>query len=142
MHECESSWEANRLIAKGKIHPTLSKTYRLEEAGEAVLDVHRAACRSSGGHMLALKEDSHRVEIDPLTLVTIGAWDSDGALTSARPRPTPRSMHRQEARSSSATQLEARPPPTSPTTRRTPTATSSSNAGCKRRTPAWCTTSR
>ncbi|MFC1413673.1 crotonyl-CoA carboxylase/reductase [Streptacidiphilus sp. N1-12] len=34
------AWEANRLIAKGKIHPTLSKTYRLEETGQAALDVH------------------------------------------------------------------------------------------------------
>ena len=34
------SWEANRLIAKGMIHPTLSKTYRLEETGQAALDVH------------------------------------------------------------------------------------------------------
>src|SRR5690606_39558113 len=35
------SWEANRLISKGMIHPTLSKTYRLEETGQAALDVHR-----------------------------------------------------------------------------------------------------
>jgi crotonyl-CoA reductase len=34
------SWEANRLIAKGKIHPTLSRTYPLEEVGQAALDVH------------------------------------------------------------------------------------------------------
>ncbi|HKS49267.1 MAG TPA: crotonyl-CoA carboxylase/reductase [Amycolatopsis sp.] len=34
------SWEANRLIAKGLIHPTLSKTYSLEETGQAALDVH------------------------------------------------------------------------------------------------------
>ncbi|MFC1419748.1 crotonyl-CoA carboxylase/reductase [Streptacidiphilus cavernicola] len=34
------AWEANRLIAKGKIHPTLSKTYRLEDTGQAALDVH------------------------------------------------------------------------------------------------------
>jgi crotonyl-CoA reductase len=34
------AWEANRLIAKGKIHPTLSKTYTLEETGQAALDVH------------------------------------------------------------------------------------------------------
>lgn len=33
--------EANRLIAKGKIHPTLSKTYTLEETGQAAYDVHR-----------------------------------------------------------------------------------------------------
>ncbi|MCF3179884.1 crotonyl-CoA carboxylase/reductase [Streptomyces polychromogenes] len=35
------AWEANRLIAKGRIHPTLSKTYRLEETGQAAYDVHR-----------------------------------------------------------------------------------------------------
>jgi crotonyl-CoA reductase len=34
------SWEANRLIAKGKIHPTLSRTYRLDDVGQAALDVH------------------------------------------------------------------------------------------------------
>ncbi|UMG92006.1 zinc-binding dehydrogenase [Nocardioides sp. TF02-7] len=34
------SWEANRLIAKGRIHPTLSRTYRLDETGQAALDVH------------------------------------------------------------------------------------------------------
>jgi crotonyl-CoA reductase len=34
------SWEANRLIAKGKIHPTLSRTYGLDEVGQAALDVH------------------------------------------------------------------------------------------------------
>jgi crotonyl-CoA reductase len=35
------SWEANRLIAKGAIHPTLSKTYPLIDAGQAAYDVHR-----------------------------------------------------------------------------------------------------
>jgi crotonyl-CoA reductase len=34
------SWEANRLIAKGKIHPTLSRTYSLDDVGQAALDVH------------------------------------------------------------------------------------------------------
>ncbi|MFJ2865233.1 crotonyl-CoA carboxylase/reductase [Kitasatospora sp. NPDC087314] len=34
------AFEANRLIAKGKIHPTLSKVYSLEETGQAALDVH------------------------------------------------------------------------------------------------------
>ncbi|HVE75034.1 MAG TPA: crotonyl-CoA carboxylase/reductase [Mycobacteriales bacterium] len=34
------SWEANRLISKGLIHPTLSQTYRLEDTGEAAYDVH------------------------------------------------------------------------------------------------------
>ena len=35
------AWEANRLVAKGKIHPTVSKTYPLEETGQAAYDVHR-----------------------------------------------------------------------------------------------------
>jgi crotonyl-CoA reductase len=34
------SWEANRLIAKGMIHPTLSRTYQLTEVGQAAFDVH------------------------------------------------------------------------------------------------------
>ncbi len=34
------AWEANRLIAKGKIHPTLSSVYPLEQTGQAAHDVH------------------------------------------------------------------------------------------------------
>ncbi|RHW26885.1 crotonyl-CoA carboxylase/reductase [Nocardioides immobilis] len=34
------SWEANRLIAQGKIHPTLSRVYSLDDVGQAALDVH------------------------------------------------------------------------------------------------------
>jgi crotonyl-CoA reductase len=35
------SWEANRLISKGFIHPTLSRVYPLVETGQAAYDVHR-----------------------------------------------------------------------------------------------------
>lgn len=35
------SWEANRLISRGFIHPTLSKTYAFDEAGQAAFDVHK-----------------------------------------------------------------------------------------------------
>ncbi|MFI7589625.1 crotonyl-CoA carboxylase/reductase [Spongisporangium articulatum] len=35
------AWEANDLIARGLIHPTLSKSYSLENAGQAAFDVHR-----------------------------------------------------------------------------------------------------
>ncbi len=34
------AWEANRLIARGKIHPTLSRTYPLDQVGQAAHDVH------------------------------------------------------------------------------------------------------
>jgi crotonyl-CoA reductase len=35
------AWEANRLIAKGKIHPTLSRVYPMDQTGQAAYDVHR-----------------------------------------------------------------------------------------------------
>jgi crotonyl-CoA reductase len=35
------SWEANRLIGKGFIHPTVSRVYPLHETGQAAYDVHR-----------------------------------------------------------------------------------------------------
>ncbi|MCW2492022.1 MAG: crotonyl-CoA carboxylase/reductase [Frankiales bacterium] len=35
------SWEANRLIANGAVHTTLSKVYPLIETGQAAFDVHR-----------------------------------------------------------------------------------------------------
>ena len=34
------AWAANRLIAQGRIHPTLSRTYPLHETGQAAHDVH------------------------------------------------------------------------------------------------------
>jgi crotonyl-CoA reductase len=37
----KESFEANRLIDKGMIHPTLSKTFPLEQTGEAAFEVHR-----------------------------------------------------------------------------------------------------
>jgi crotonyl-CoA reductase len=35
------AWQANRLIAKGMIHPTMSAVYPLEKTGQAALDVHQ-----------------------------------------------------------------------------------------------------
>jgi crotonyl-CoA reductase len=35
------AWEANRLIAKGRIHPTLSRTYPLDDVARAVESIHR-----------------------------------------------------------------------------------------------------
>ncbi len=34
------AWEANRLVARGRIHPTLSRTYPLDQTGKAAHDVH------------------------------------------------------------------------------------------------------
>jgi crotonyl-CoA reductase len=35
------AYEANRLIQRGIIHPTLSRVYPLESTGQAAYDVHR-----------------------------------------------------------------------------------------------------
>jgi len=51
------SWEANRLIAKGLVHPTLSKTYPLEETGQAALDVHRNAHQGKVGVLCLSPEE-------------------------------------------------------------------------------------
>ncbi|MFI6028591.1 crotonyl-CoA carboxylase/reductase [Amycolatopsis magusensis] len=51
------SWEANRLIAKGLIHPTLSKAYPLAETGQAALDVHRNAHQGKVGVLCLAPEE-------------------------------------------------------------------------------------
>jgi crotonyl-CoA reductase len=51
------SWEANRLIAKGMIHPTLSETYSLDDVGQAALDVHRNAHQGKVGVLCLAPEE-------------------------------------------------------------------------------------
>ena len=51
------SWEANRLIAKGKIHPTLSRTYALEDVGQAALDVHHNTHQGKVGVLCLAPEE-------------------------------------------------------------------------------------
>ena len=43
------AWEANRLIALGRVQPTLSRTYPLEQTGEAAYEVHRNAHQGKVG---------------------------------------------------------------------------------------------
>jgi crotonyl-CoA reductase len=43
------AYEANRLISRGLIHPTLSKSFPLEEAGQATYEVHRNAHQGKVG---------------------------------------------------------------------------------------------
>jgi crotonyl-CoA reductase len=35
------AWDANRLVAEGRIHPTLSAVYPLDQTGEAAWQVHQ-----------------------------------------------------------------------------------------------------
>ena len=43
------AYEANRLISRGLIHPTLSKTFALEDSGQAAFEVHRNAHQGKVG---------------------------------------------------------------------------------------------
>jgi crotonyl-CoA reductase len=43
------AWEANRLVARGRIHPTVSKVYPLSATGQAAQDVHRNAHQGKVG---------------------------------------------------------------------------------------------
>ncbi|MHA3701399.1 crotonyl-CoA carboxylase/reductase [Jatrophihabitans sp. YIM 134969] len=45
----KEAWEANRLIARGLIHPTLSRAYPMAETGQAAYDVHRNAHQGKVG---------------------------------------------------------------------------------------------
>ncbi len=63
------SWEANRLIAKAAIHPTLSKVYSLDDVGQAAFDVHRNLHQGKVGVLclapaegLGVRDDALRAE--------------------------------------------------------------------------------
>ncbi|OLB76639.1 MAG: crotonyl-CoA carboxylase/reductase [Actinobacteria bacterium 13_2_20CM_2_71_6] len=51
------AWEANRLIARGRIHPTLSKAYPLDQTGQAAYEVHRNAHQGKVGVLCLAPEE-------------------------------------------------------------------------------------
>jgi crotonyl-CoA reductase len=51
------AWEANRLIAKGLVHPTLSRVYPLAETGQAAFDVHRNTHQGKVGVLALAPEE-------------------------------------------------------------------------------------
>ena len=53
----KEAWESNRLAALGMIHPILSKTYPLAEAGEAAYQVHQNLHRGKLGIRVLAPED-------------------------------------------------------------------------------------
>ena len=58
------SWEANRLIAKGMIHPTLSRCYPLDMVGQAALDVHHNLHQGKVGVLCLAPEEGLGVRDD------------------------------------------------------------------------------
>jgi crotonyl-CoA reductase len=67
------AWEANRLIAKGHIHPTLSKTYDLHETGQAAFEVHRNKHQGKVGVLCLAPERGLGVRNDELRARHAGA---------------------------------------------------------------------
>ena len=51
------AYEANRLISRGLIHPTLSKTFALEDSGQAAFEVHRNAHQGKVGVLCLAPEE-------------------------------------------------------------------------------------
>ncbi len=60
------SYEANRLISKAMIHPTLSKAYRLDDVGQAALDVHQNAHQGKVGVLCLAPEEGLGVRDEEL----------------------------------------------------------------------------
>jgi crotonyl-CoA reductase len=60
------SWEANRLIAKGAIHPTLSRVYSLADTGQAAYDVHRNLHQGKVGVLCLAPQEGLGVRDDHL----------------------------------------------------------------------------
>ncbi|HEX5614725.1 MAG TPA: crotonyl-CoA carboxylase/reductase [Acidimicrobiia bacterium] len=58
------AWEANRLIGEGRIHPTLSKVYPLEQTGEAAWQVHQNLAEGKVG-VLCLAPEAGLGVTDP-----------------------------------------------------------------------------
>ena len=51
------AYEANRLISRGLVHPTLSKTFPLQETGQATYEVHRNAHQGKVGVLCLAPEE-------------------------------------------------------------------------------------
>ncbi|MFB9907894.1 crotonyl-CoA carboxylase/reductase [Allokutzneria oryzae] len=51
------AWEANRLVAKGAVHPTVSKVYSMEQTGQAAYDVHRNVHQGKVGVLCLAPEE-------------------------------------------------------------------------------------
>jgi len=60
----KESWEANRLLARGAIHPTVSKVYPLADTGQAAHDVHRNLHQGKVG-VLCLADDEGGGVLEP-----------------------------------------------------------------------------
>ena len=81
------SWEANRLIAKGMIHPTLSRTYPLEQVGQAALDVHTNQHQGKVGVLCLAPEEGLGVRDEAMRAKHLDAINRFRGVCPHRPGP-------------------------------------------------------
>jgi crotonyl-CoA reductase len=62
------AWEANRLIQRGSVHPTLSKTHPLAETGQAAFEVHRNMHQGKVGVLCLAPEEGLGVRDEQMRL--------------------------------------------------------------------------
>jgi crotonyl-CoA reductase len=103
------AWEANRLVARGRIHPTLSRSYPLDEAGQAAFDVHRNLHQGKVGVLaLAPREglgvrdhELRAAHLPSINLFRSPGREDGGGAAGARPvaGATPRGPAREPVRS-------------------------------------------
>jgi len=60
------AWEANRLVAQGRIHPTLSNAYALEDVGQAAYEVHKNRHQGKVGVLCLAPEEGLGVRNEEL----------------------------------------------------------------------------
>jgi crotonyl-CoA reductase len=67
------AWEANRLIAKGRVHPTLSNTYAMQDVGQAAYDVHKNLHQGKVGVLCLAPEEGMGVRNQELRATHLDA---------------------------------------------------------------------
>ncbi len=84
------AYEANRLIDRALIHPTLSKSYSMEQAGQAAYDVHRNLHQGKVGVLCLAPEEGLGVrdaQKRALHLTQINRFQGHLTRTSGQLRP-------------------------------------------------------
>jgi crotonyl-CoA reductase len=72
------AWEANRLMQRAKIFPTLSKSFPLEQTGQAAYDVHRNLHQGKVGVLCLAPEEGLGVRVHELRARLAGAINRFG----------------------------------------------------------------
>ena len=67
----KEAWAANQLVCDGKIQPLLSKTFSLEQTGEAALAVHKNQIEGKAGVLCLAPEAGQGID-DPERRQAIG----------------------------------------------------------------------